>query len=126
MSGMNWRTVRLELASSDKHPNGSVGRALILHVPIASDGHIDPIAIDRSPERATVRRFWGSEQDCYGLVKPGEGNWSLQCAKATGELLIFSLESAQIHLDGLVKVRQPEGHDLPFRVVSVRSASHPG
>lgn len=119
---MNWKTVRLELASSDEHPRGSVGRTLILHVPIASDGQIDPVAIDQYPGRATVRRFWGSEQDCHGEIKPADGKWSLHCARNDGEMLMFQLDATPLHQNGVVKVLQPEGHELSFRVTNVQSA----
>lgn len=123
--GMNWKTVRLELASTEHHPRGSAGRAFLLHVPIASDGQIDRVAIDRNPSRATVRRFWASEPDCFGIVEPVDGSWALRFAKGTGEKSTFLLESGPLKPDGQVKVRQPGGTELPFRIASVRSAGQP-
>jgi hypothetical protein len=119
---MNWKTVRLELASCDEHPQGSVGRILILHVPIASNGQIDPVAMEQYPGRATVRRFWGSEQDCHGQIKPADGKWSLQCARNDGEMLMLQLDTAPLRPNGEVKVRQPEGRELLFRVTDMQSA----
>lgn len=122
---MTWKTVRLELASTEGHPRGSAGRAFLLHVPIASDGHIDRAVIDRDPSRATVRRFWASEPDSFGIVEPMDGSWALRCARGAGENSTFLLEAAPLKPDEKVKVRQPGGAELPFRIASVRSAGGP-
>lgn len=122
---MNWKTVRLELAATENHPRGSAGRAFLLHVPIASDGRIDRLEIDRNPSRATVRRFWASEPDCFGFVEPMAGSWALRCAKGKGEESTFLLESGPLKPDRQVKVRQPGGPPLPFRIVSVRPDGQP-
>jgi len=119
---MTWKTVRLELASTEGYPRGSAGRAFLLHVPIASDSRIDRAVIDRDPSQATVRRFWASEPDSFGIVEPMDGNWALCCARGAGETSTFLLEAAPLKLDGQVKVRQPCGTELPFRIASVRSA----
>jgi hypothetical protein len=122
---MNWKTVQLELASTEHHPHGSAARAFLLHVPIASDGWIDHAAIDRHPSRATVRRFWASEPDSFGFVEPLDGSWLLKCGKGTGEQSIFLLEPGPLKPGRQVKVRQPGGTELPFRIASVRSAGRP-
>ena len=121
---MKWKTVRLELASTEDHPRGSPGRAFLLHVPLASDGLIDRSAVDKHPGRATVRRFWASEPDSYGLVEPRDGSWSLQCARGTTQGSVFLLDSVPLRLNAQVTVRPQGGTELPFRVASVRSASH--
>lgn len=122
---MTWKTVRLELASTEGHPRGSAGRAFLLHVPIASDDRIDRMAIDRDPRRATVRRFWASEPDSFGIVEPMDGGWALCCARGAGEKSTFLLEAAPLRPDGQVKVRQPCGSQLPFRIASVRPDGQP-
>ena len=122
---MNWKTVRLELASTEEHPRGSAGRAFLLNVPVASDGTIDRLAIERFPGRATVRRFWGSEPDSFGPIEALDGVWSLKCAKGACENSVFLLDSVPLRLNTQVNVRQPGGDDLPFRVASVRSAGQP-
>jgi hypothetical protein len=120
---MIWKTVRLELASTDEYPLGSAGRVFLLHVPIGADGCIDRLAIDRHPERATVRRFWGAEADSFGLVEPKDGSWALNCARGRNEKSTFLLESVPLRLNGRVIMREAKGSPLPFRVASVRSAS---
>ena len=122
---MNWKTVRLELASTDEHPRGSAGRAFLLHVPTANDGHIDRAAIERHPRRATMRRFWASEPDAFGFVEPMDGSWALRCVKGAGDKSTFLLEAAPLRPDGQVKVRQPGGPPLPVRIASVRLNGQP-
>lgn len=122
---MNWKTVRLELASTEKYPRGSAGRAFLLHVPIASDGRIDRAAIERHPSRATVRRFWASEPDAFGFVEPKDGGWALRCAIGAREKSTFLLEAAPLRPDGQVKVQQPGRTPLPFRIASVRPDGQP-
>lgn len=122
---MNWKTVRLELASTTSHPHGSAGRAFLLHVPITSDGHIDHAALDRHPSRATVRRFWASEPDCFGFVEPVDGRWALRFARAAGEMSTFLLDARPLKPDGHVTIRHPEGTELPFRIASMYSAGRP-
>lgn len=118
---MNWKTIRLELACTETFPRGSAGRVFLLRVPVASDGHIDRAAIDRNPGRATVRRFWGSEPDCFGFVEPRENRWALKCGKAPGDEFTFLLDARPLKPGLQVKVRQPDGSELPFLIVNVKS-----
>jgi hypothetical protein len=122
---MHWKTVRLELASTEEFPRGSAGRAFLLHVPLASDGRIDRAAVDRQPDRATVHRFWASEPDAFGVVEPNDGGWALQFAVGAGVKLIFLLEDAPLRPDGQVSVLQPGGTSLSFRIASVLPDGRP-
>ena len=63
---MKWNVIRLELASSWEFPRGSVGRSLIVRLPVDDDGVIDRFALESQPSRATVRRYWASEPDMIG------------------------------------------------------------
>jgi hypothetical protein len=122
---MNWKIIRLELAATEAHPRGSAGRALMLHVPVTNDGLIDRVAVDQHPGLATVRRFWGSEPDCFGRVEPRDQCWALTCGKTHGEVSTFLLEARPLKLGLQVKVRQSDGTELPFRIASVRPAGQP-
>ena len=49
--GMNWKTIRLELAATREFPTGSAGRAFLLRLPLRDDGSIDeaevaPVRLD--------------------------------------------------------------------------------
>lgn len=119
---MIWKTVRLELASTEAFPRGSAGRAFLLHVPIASDGRIDRSAMDLHPGRATVRRYWGSEPDSFGPIEALDDRWALCCAPGIEEESAYLLDAVPLHLDDRVNVRQPVGGTLPFRVASVQAS----
>lgn len=122
---MTWKTVRLELAATEAFPRGSPARAFLLNVPITRDGLIDPVAITKNPALATVRRYWGSEPDSFGLIEAAEDSWALRCGKGAGERSTFILDSVPLFPDGEVIVGQPGGTRLPFRVASVRPTGHP-
>lgn len=117
---MNWKTVRLELASTKGFPRGSAGRAFLLNVPINKDGCIDDAAIAQNPGIATVRRFWASEPDSFGSVEQSDGLWALRCRRAANGEMTFLLEATPLNPDRQVNVQQPDGTRLPFRVASVR------
>jgi hypothetical protein len=115
---MTWKTVRLELASTEEYPRGSAGRAFVLHVPVTSDGRIDRVAVNQNPGRATVRRFWGAEADSFGLVEPVDENWALNCDKGGDAKTTFVIEAVPLLLHRRVMMKQPEGSPLPFRVAA--------
>lgn len=119
---MTWKTVRLELASTAEYPRGSAGRAFLLHVPIAKDGRIDRLAVDRNPGRATVRRYWGSEPDSFGPVEALDNSWALCCTPGAADETTYLLDAVPLHLNDRVNVRQPIGDTLPFRVASVHAS----
>ncbi len=117
---MNWKTVRLELAATPEFPRGSVARAYLLRIPLNPDGFIDSLAIESQPQRATVRRHWPSEADCYGHVRHGALGLQL-CFDApercTGS---FRLEThGLIESDGLVTITETGGARLLFRVAHI-------
>jgi hypothetical protein len=121
MLAMHWKTVRLELAPTAKFPRGSAGRAFLMNVPIDKNGCIDRAAVENDPARATVRRYWASEPDSFGLIEAFEGSWALQCRPNGRNAETFLLEGTPLSLNARVNVRNAEGTELPFRVASIRS-----
>lgn len=117
---MDWKTVRLELGSSDAFPHGSVGRAFLLHVPIDNDGRINRGVLEQHPGRATVRRYWPSEPDAFGTIEPCNDCWALQCGKGTKHDVTFLLDAVPLKPNHSVCVRAPDGTMMPFRVANVR------
>ena len=71
---MNWKVMRLELASNEEFPRGSAGRTYLLRVPLTDEGEIDADVLDDEPDRAIVRRYWANEADKVGyLVRTPSG-----------------------------------------------------
>lgn len=121
---MNWNSIRLELARTPEFPQGSAGRAYLLHLPLDDEGFIDEAALEGSPARATVHRFWPNERDRAGYVVRTKRGWALsyQVGDEDDESL-FHLESHPIRPGEYVTLTEPDGTQLPFRVANLRLLS---
>jgi hypothetical protein len=122
---MHWKSIRLELAQTPDFPHGSVSRAYLLRVPLDGEGNIDGEELEKSPELATIRRFWPSERDVRGYLVPlGEG-WGFSPVPAEPDRKEgrFHLASAPLQLGANVTLKEPDGRTLPFRVASVRETA---
>jgi hypothetical protein len=118
---MTWKTIRLELARTDRFPKGSASRAYILRVPLDNDGLINAEVLERNPSRATARRFWSSEPDRFGRVEHSDGYWLLRCRDAQGET-DFRMSALPLILDNEIIIEEPDGSKNPFRVASIQSS----
>jgi hypothetical protein len=125
MTGMNWKTVRLELAPTTNFPRGSPSRAFLINVPTDGNGCIDRATIQREPARATVRRFWASEPDSFGSIGVTEDSWSLQLQRDEDDAATFLLEDRPLSLNARVNVRSDDGTFMSFRVASIRPLGQP-
>lgn len=116
-SGMNWRSVRLELASTGDFPSGSVGRAYLIRLPLNDGDHVDKAAMLKNPGKATVRRHWSSDADQKGIVIAAGEDWNLQCG---GTSRLLKLDGTPVRLGQTVSVVEPDGTSLPFKIASIR------
>ncbi len=114
---MNWKSIRLELGSTEEFPQGSVSRGYILRLPLDDFDTIDLTAFHKSPRKATARRHWSAEPDENGFIVPIEGNWAIRC---DGQDRPLHVESRPLRLGGRVSVVDPDGTVLPFNIASVR------
>ena len=117
--GMNWKTIRLELAATREFPTGSAGRAFLLRLPLRDDGSIDEAEVAHRPSRATVRRFWASEPDSSGRIVRCPCGWECRCGRRDDETLAFHLPSQPLRLGEQVIMTCPDGRKLPFRVATM-------
>lgn len=115
---MTWKAIRLELAPIDGFPEGSASRALLLRAPLDELGQIDVQAIARNPGQATVRRFWPSERDESGQLERVDGSWVFRPRGMKGNQE-YRLAAGPFQADAQIIVSQPDGTELPFRVVSI-------
>ena len=120
---MNWKTIRLELASTPGYPAGSAGRAYLLRLPLDDAGVIDDAALASRPQQATVRRFWPCEPDQIGTIEKSEAGFALRCEDARDAILTSMLHSCALNPGAEVLIEEPSGSRLPFRVASVRKLS---
>jgi len=120
-SGMNWKSIRLELARTPDFPEGSAGRAYLLRLPLDDDGLIDAPALQRSPALATVHRYWPNEPDMSGYVIRTPRGWafSYEIGEEDDEA-VFHLETHPIRIGEYITLTEPDGRQLPFKVADLR------
>lgn len=123
---MNWKNIRLELARTKEFPQGSASRAYLLRLPIDDNGLIDEEALRALPGRATVRRFWPNEADMAGYVIRTPRGWafSYRIGEEDDET-IFHLETHLIRPGEYITLTEPDGRQLPFRIVSIARLGDP-
>jgi hypothetical protein len=124
---MNWKNVRIELARTSDFPQGSASRAYLLRLPLDENGAIDEHAIQSDPAHATVRRFWPSERDRSGRIVATPEGWAVRYdpGDADGDA-VYRVETEAVHLGGEIRVTEPDGRLLPFRVASLRKPPEAG
>ena len=71
------KLVRLNLARSKEHPDGSARHGYEFVAPLDATGHIDAEAWKKQRDACRVRRFWDGEADEHGhLVHRPGGSWA--------------------------------------------------
>ena len=121
---MALKRVRLELARSPEHPDGSSRHGYEFILPLTEAGRLDRADFDRAPELCTVHRFWEGEDDQTGqLIRTGRGKWAFS-------YVVGDEDDEPIHrfADHLFKegeylgVREPDGREHTFKIVLVTNA----
>lgn len=115
---MNWRSIRLELASTGEFPAGSVGRAYLIRLPLNDEDKVDREAFLQHPFKATVRRHWSTEADQRGLIVESGSEWVMHCGNKAERLL--QLNGTPLRLGQHISVTEPDGSVLPFKIASIR------
>ena len=113
----NWKNIRLELGRTSDFPGGSVSRAYLLRLPLDDNDLVDEQALQRSPHRATVRRYWSTEPDESGLVVRIDDGWAMDCNGSPVRTL--GLDGRPIRLGEQIAVADLSG-TLPFRIAGIR------
>ena len=116
--------IRLELARATGFPGGSIWHGYEFVVPLTADGHVDANAWSELKAHCHVRRFWGDgPEECGQFVRNGYG-WCFQYP-ASGEMekeVLFRLDRHRFTPGGYVTVTEPDGEQLPFRIVAMTPA----
>jgi hypothetical protein len=117
---MNWKSIRLELARTKGFPQGSASRCYLLRLPLDERGFIDEAPARAVPAQASVRRFWPSQPDMVGQVIRTPEGWAFSYEPAGEEdERVFLLETNPFRIGNRIRVTEPDGQQLPFRVASV-------
>ncbi|MEH6789237.1 hypothetical protein [Parasphingorhabdus sp.] len=116
---MTWKTIRLELARTADHPEGSSAHAYVFRVPLDSDGFIEPGALKKVEKVPVVRRFWPGQADQAGVVIASPKGWafSYKLGEEDDEV-IFRLKDHPLKVGEYLTITETDGSELPFRVVS--------
>lgn len=114
---MNWHAVRLELARTPSHLNGSAVRSYLLRLPIGNDGTVDRAEIARHPTRATVRRCWPNEADRTGSIAAASD--ALTFAFGRFGLATLALPANILQADDVHMLSCEESDEVPLRIVSI-------
>ncbi|NCN83627.1 MAG: hypothetical protein GW808_11880 [Sphingomonadales bacterium] len=116
---MTWKTIRLELARTADHPNGSSAHAYVFRVPLNDEGFIEPEALKQAEKRPVVRRFWPGEADQSGVVIASPKGWvfSYKVGEDDDEA-IFRLKDHPLKVGEYLTITETDGSELPFRVIS--------
>ncbi|WP_407048333.1 hypothetical protein [Methyloraptor flagellatus] len=73
------KKIRLNLARTKEHPNGSARHGYEFVAPLDAAGHIDAGAWKLHRDRCRVRRFWGGATEELGhLVHRPGGSWAFR------------------------------------------------
>ena len=129
---MNWKVIRLELASSWEFPRGSAGRSYLIRLPLGDDGAIDMATLESHPARATVRRYWPNQADMLGyLVRTPMGyaiRYEPSGTRRNGQpesgqkrdQQLFQFGAEAIKVGEQISLTEPDGRELQFRIASLQ------
>ena len=132
-ANMNWKVIRLELASSWKFPRGSAGRSYLIRLPLTDEGAIDIRALQSQPSRATVRRYWPNEADMVGQLVHTPTGYAIQyelngSAKSNGSLgsnghgepRLLQFGADAVRLGDEIFLTEPDGNEARYRIANLQ------
>lgn len=119
---MALRHVRLELARTPDHPEGSIHCGYEFNLPLTDDGHFDLSAWESAKKDCTVRRFWEGEDDEMGELVRLEKGWAFSYDPDTEEddEPMFRLEDHVFKQGEYLSITEHDGVQRTFRIVYVR------
>jgi hypothetical protein len=116
---MTWKTIRLELARTADHPDGSSAHSYVFRVPLDDAGFIEPEALKKADKRPIVRRFWPGEADQSGVVIATDKGWAFSYKVGEDDdEVIFRLKEHPLKVGEYLTITEADGSELPFRVIS--------
>jgi hypothetical protein len=119
---MSLRRIRLELARTAAHPEGSGRHGYVFVAPLTDDGLLDLDGWREDRNVCTVRRFWAGEDDEHGhLVHHRGGHWAFHYANMSDEdeESIFRFDRHRFVVGEYVSITEHDHVQRTFRVAEV-------
>ena len=113
--------IRLELARTANHPEGSSAHGYEFIAPLTDDDHIDADAWREAKDQCKVFRFWEGEPDEHGKLRHVGHGWRFdyKAEEDEDDEPFFKLDRHAIVPGAYVSITEHDGVQRPFRVVSV-------
>jgi len=121
---MSLKRIRLELARTPDHPNGSSLHGYEFIAPLDDKGHLSSAEWPKAKAACTVRRFWAGEPDEHGtLIQRKNGTWAFSYEPGEDDdEPIFRFDKHLFVSGEYVTVTEHDGVARPFRVAQVGPA----
>jgi len=120
---MTLMTIRLELARTPEFPSGNPARGFEFTAPLTREGHLDSQGWEKAKDRCTVTRFWDGRELRGKLRHVGSG-WRFDYIDGDDDdEPFFKLDKHVVEPGLYVTIREPNGQELPFRIVRVEPAA---
>ena len=119
------KTIRLNLARTPEHPEGSDQHFYRFTAPLTNDGHLDPEGWKKNRDKCRVVRSWGGvEEDVGHLIHRPGGSWGFtyDIDGDEGDEDGFKLGSHKFSIGEYVTIRDDDGKSQTFWVASVLDA----
>lgn len=119
---MPLRTIRLELARTADHPEGSADHGYVFVAPLTADGQLDAEEWRAHRGACTVHRFWRGEDDQDGRLTRRGATWlfDYEPDDTDDDETIFRFDRHTLVEGEYISITEHDGVQRPFRVVSVR------
>lgn len=116
------KAIRLELARTKEHPEGSGHCGYEFSAPLTADGHLDAEAFRSTKAQCRVLRFWERQKPEHGmLLHLGRDRWVFSYAPGTDDdEPAFKFDRHRFQPGEYVSITEHDGITRPFKVVSVR------
>jgi hypothetical protein len=115
------KSVRLNLARTREHPDGSDRHFYRFTAPLDADGHLDPVGWKKRKDECRVVRSWGGEEEDIGHLVHHGTNWGFHydLSGDEGDEFGYRLGSHRFVPGEYVSIRDEDGDLHTFVVVTV-------
>lgn len=118
---MTLMRIRLELGRTSEDPMGDPSHGYEFIAPLTLEGHLDAEDWEKQKAHCGVRSFRPGASDRHGLLRRVGRGWRFDYdpRDSADDEPIFRLDRHVIAPNLYVTVTEEDGHQRPFRIVSV-------